>query len=285
MLTMPGKEFLLLYAITAVLVYVLVSLSIARRERRTTPEDSRQIRDPYSIAYLRGGARELLKVVALSLTLRGRLKLEDNELHTVESADPAPADVLPIEQAVLRACAEPAGSEEILRSAKAATAEYKSELKRRHLLAGREVYVARTVAVLLATAALVALAAAKIVAALAAGHENIEFLLVLAFVAVFFLARRVPARLTQAGKDVLKNVRGLFGGLKQQRGQLPDSAVGEATLLAAVFGMYSLPGGLKEWNTLWRSEGGEGPDADGDSGSDSGGGDSSGCGGCGGGGD
>jgi uncharacterized protein (TIGR04222 family) len=286
MLTMRGPEFLALYALLALVAYVLVGLIITRRERELAGPDPRTLRDPYAIAYLRAGARELLQVVCLNLTKRGQLRVAGSALEATGSA--APPGGPPIEAAVLQACARPLTPAALARSAlvQARIDDYREELTRQHLIAGPEVRHIRLAPVLLAIAALVALAAAKIDVALSTGHNNIAFLVILAIVTVIILLARLGRRRTALGKQALAQLSELFRDLRRQSSGVASGAATEAALLAAVFGVYALSGAeRKAWSQIWSPPGGSG--GDGGGGGDSGGGGcggggGGGCGGCGG---
>src|SRR5581483_1386403 len=183
MLTMRGPQFLLLFATMVVIAYIAVGSVIAARERERWPV-RRPIRDPYAIAFLRGGYIELMKVVALALTLRGLLKVGAAK---VESTDPQAMErvEVPIEKAVLKACATPVTPESILLSpaVKVSADTYKRELQDLKLLADDEVREVRLRPVLVTLMLLGGLALAKIAVALATGHRNIAFLIILLLIA------------------------------------------------------------------------------------------------------
>jgi uncharacterized protein (TIGR04222 family) len=281
MLTMPGPQFLALYILLALVAYVFTSAIIARREHESVGADSRQLRDPCAIAYLRGDTRELLRVVALTLTLRGQLRMEGSTL--VATGSPAAAPVEPIEAAVLAACAQPITAGQLAGSAgiQIRAGQYRQALIRAQLLAGPQTFKARFRAVVVPMAILVTLAVAKIAVALSTGHHNIGYLTVAAVIAVVVLLARVGRRLTAPGRRALAQLRGLFGGL-QQRGDAMTGVPTEAALLAAVFGVYALGEQSRAWSRVWGASSGGDTGGCGGGGSDSGGGGGSGCGGGGG---
>ena len=82
-------------------MYFVVDALITAREARLPA--SPRIRDPYLIAYLRGDTRELIRVVALSLNLRGLLAIGKTTFHTLNEAEIERAQ-LPIEKEILRLC-------------------------------------------------------------------------------------------------------------------------------------------------------------------------------------
>src|ERR1700679_495721 len=100
---MRGPDFLALFIGFCVLVYFAVSVAVLAGDAPSTGEP--RIRDPYVIAYLRGDLEELVRVAALSLVLRGLLKLEADGVRT---ADPTEIDrvEVPIEKVILAGCRE-----------------------------------------------------------------------------------------------------------------------------------------------------------------------------------
>jgi uncharacterized protein (TIGR04222 family) len=250
MLTMRGPPFLALFAVLAVAVYVLVGWIIATRERERAIAGQR-LRDPYAIAYLRGGLDELVKVAALALTLRELLRVGTATLQTVEGSDVARVNV-PIEGAVLRCCLQGATPEVIRRHPRvvAAEAEYVQDLTQRGLLADADVRRTRRGIVWMGILALLGLAVAKIVVALSTGHTNIAFLVISAAIATVVLLSRIGRRRTQAGDASLRDLTTLFASLRSR--PLPLNAVPEATLLAAVYGIYRVPdAGALGWNKIF----------------------------------
>jgi len=171
--------------------------------------------------------------------------------------------------------------------------DYRQELLRAQLLAGPATIKSRLTVCLLVMACLIALAGAKIHVALATGHHNIDLLVVLMLVAVTALLIPAAQKRTALGRRALEQLRGLFAAL-QWRSSEASAVPSEAALLAAVFGVYALPGeSRKAWGQIWGSTSGAGgaDSAGGDGGGShscgSGGGGScggggSGCGGCGG---
>jgi len=99
--TLPGPLFLRIYLIACLLSFVGVFWLRAALEPE--PENFQQIRDPYVVAYLRGELDELIRVVTLSLALRGLLKVDSKGIQTVDPAEIERAQV-PIEKALLAAC-------------------------------------------------------------------------------------------------------------------------------------------------------------------------------------
>jgi len=241
MLTMPGPQFLILFMAICAVVYVSVTVAIRTGEASSFGEQ--RLRDPYLIAYLRGDVDESIRVAALALLLRGLLKVNTAEFRTVDPSEIDRADV-PIEKALLTACREGAGPAQILRNIAVRTAanQYYKQLIDAGLIPDEGAQSRRQRAVLIGIAIVATVAAAKIVVALGTGHTNILFLILLAGLAALLLFAKLNERLTGRGRAALGDLRTLFASLKSRGHALLPSAIPEATLLAAVFGVYVPPG-------------------------------------------
>jgi uncharacterized protein (TIGR04222 family) len=250
LLTLRGPEFLALFIAICVVIYFLVSGAIAVGER--TPGDAPRIRDPYVIAYLRGGLEGLIRVVTLSLVLRGLLQLDAERLRTADPTEIDRANV-PIEKVILAACRRRAALEQIQSTTGVRTVgeEYRRHLLDRDLIANEAMELRRRLVVLIGVAVVVSLAIAKIFVALNTGHTNILFLVIVTILATIILVHKLGNRgnRTRRGDAVLRDLSALFDTLKVRRGGLSATAVPELTLVAAVFGIYVLPG---QDSRLWR---------------------------------
>jgi uncharacterized protein (TIGR04222 family) len=283
MLTMRGPQFLLFFTLIAICAYVALGFLVAARERERWPGNQR-VRDPYAIAFLRGGTSELVQVVALALLLRGLLKVELSYLKTVNPSD-VERVAPPVEKAVLKACATPIKPTSIAANAGVSVAAngYERDLEAMQLLADGEVRRARTGPVLLVIALLCGLAVMKILVAIATGHTNVFFLVFVAFLASVWMLMRITKRRTSAGDAALKNLTSLFSSLRRRRRYFPTNTVTDATMLAAVFGIYLLPDVSRaSWAKLFAKPADSGSSSSNSCGSSCGGGSGCGGGGCGG---
>ncbi|MEA3180208.1 MAG: hypothetical protein QOI59_3731, partial [Gammaproteobacteria bacterium] len=215
MFALRGPEFLALFAGLAVVVYFAVDALIAAREARI-PSQMR-IRDPYAIAYLRGDSRELVRVVALSLGLRGLLQVGKATFKTVDAAEIDRVQI-PVEKEVLRLCQTFCAPPALVKSPEfqAAVDEYHRDLVARGLLADEDVRNARWLPIFGGIVLLGAIALSKIWFALSTGHPNIVFLVLLAGVAGFVLILRALGRRTLAGNTALSNLKTLFASLRSR---------------------------------------------------------------------
>ncbi len=95
---LAGPQFLLFYLIFAALV---ITGSVFWRKRAELTESPRiDLSDPYLIAYLRGGEREVLRVATVALIDRGLLVRAGSQLKRAENASPDSVH-RPIEKALL----------------------------------------------------------------------------------------------------------------------------------------------------------------------------------------
>jgi uncharacterized protein (TIGR04222 family) len=239
--TMRGPEFLQLYVILCFLACGL--LSVVRWGLEPQPQSFDQVRDPYVIAYLRGELGELIRVVTLSLALRGLLNVDKKGIQTVNSSEIERARV-PIEKLVLTVCQQRSTPVLIEANAqvRAAGRDYERHLLERGLVVSESAVQKCQLWAWVAFAALALLAIVKIVVALSTGHSNVMGLFVCLLIVSIFLLRGARYRLTRLGREALKDLRELFAHLKDRRDNLPKTAISEATLLAALFGVYSLMG-------------------------------------------
>lgn len=286
-MTIPGPQFLILFVAICVAVYVFVTIAIRVGEPGSSGE--RRLRDPYLIAYLRGDVDESIRVATLALLLRGLLKVNDSKFTTVDPIEIDRAGV-PIERTLLTACREGASAAQILSNTAVRTAanEYHSRLIEAGLIPNEAAATLRQRAVLTGIATVVTVAVAKIVVALSTGHTNILFLIILAGAAGVVLYRKLNERLTSRGRDALGELITLFAALKSRRDTLLASAIPEAILLAAVFGVYLPPAkACGAWEKMFppvsrsSSSGVDGSSFSSGCGSSGCGGGGGGCGGCG----
>ena len=286
---LAGPGFLLFYAVFAAIVIVVFAWLEFARGETGPPRLSELTADPYSIAYMRGGAAEAVSVAVMNLVDRGLLTVEGEQVRAAKNAS---TDFVrrPLDRAILEACAtlyEPHLLHHVPAVA-AACKSYEGVLTERSLLPDRNKL---RKALLVVIALLAGLAVLRIGQALARGQTNLVFLVLLSGVACLVAWRVSARRLTTAGREALASLRTLTQRLQRNATQLrAGGATNEAVLLAAVYGIHALPSAFDASKGLFRQR----KKSDGScssscgsscgSGSSCGGGGSSGCGGCGGGG-
>lgn len=245
---LPGPEFLVFYAVLAAGT-ILAVWWIRHSASPETLQDEREIvatitQDPYQIAFLRGGAEEVVRVAIVSLIERDMLVVERSLLS---ARDPKAASSVrrPLDKAILsklaneRAPVDSLFFDRVIMEEANATGE---PLRQSGAMAGEE---DRRQAHILTVGAMVVLwgvAGAKILVALARGRHNVLFLLfmaALAPLAVRAVTRRVR---TPLGDRVCRRVKEFYSGLWQRRASLElTGSTGEMTFLAATFGLAVLP--------------------------------------------
>jgi uncharacterized protein (TIGR04222 family) len=289
-LDLPGPQFLVFYAIVALLTLGL--LYAARAASEAGPAPHLDVSDPYLIAYLRGGTREALRVATVTLIDRGLLQLDESRRTVVTSARFTPPQH-PLEQALMRHFEQSHlattvfGSPEL----KAVCHDYEQRLTALGLLPDAARRAARRQLLTAALVVLLGLALAKLGLALARGRTNVLFLIVLTVAAAVTASVVANPRLTTRGRTLLADLRRLFARLRARSAQLTrGAATADAALLAAVFGLGALPAAFAYAHMLYpRATSGSslGSSCSASCGSSCGGGGDGGgggCGGCGGGG-
>jgi uncharacterized protein (TIGR04222 family) len=293
-----GPAFLGFYLAFGCVVCGLLVLSRRLLENGAAP----RLRDPYAIAYLRGGAAEVLRVAVASLIGRGALEVGASETLVARPvAERQPA----LEEALLQHFAEARPATSVFRDdgLRQLASAPQADLERQGLLAGDAVRAARVQRFFVALALLWAVAGAKVAWALAHGRSNVGFLVALALLlAGIAWWLRGRGRLTGRGTAAIADLQRLLAG-QRTRAAVSGSGVAEAALLAGVFGVAAFPLSAEpaslfrrsttstassgdacgaSCGSTCRSDSGGGDSGGGDGGGGDGG---SGCGGCGGGGD
>lgn len=238
---LPGPEFLIFYAILGALTIGL--LWFARRTSEADDAPRIDYSDPYLLAYLRGGEKEVIRVVTVSLIDRGLLQTNDDQLV---AANENAVNIVrrPIEKALLqhfrfRAKASSGfTSPEILSTCQ----EYSDALQRLGLIPDESILRTRLWRLCVAVIVLTGVAALKILIALQRGRTNILFLVLLAVFFVFIAIRVHNPLRTRRGDALLADLRNLFSSLKARAAMLrPGGETADAALLMAVFGLDALP--------------------------------------------
>ncbi|HEX7645446.1 MAG TPA: TIGR04222 domain-containing membrane protein [Burkholderiaceae bacterium] len=198
--------------------------------------------DPYSIAYLRAGVAETVKIATIALIDRGLLHYaQDSGLLSTD----APALKMvrrPIERAVLMRYLVPQAVERnASEQMRACCDEYHQELRRNRLIPNAQELLVRWLLALAISASLFLTAVAKVTIALYQGRHNILFLIVLAAFFTLFPLFQASRRVNGRGRALLNDLKVLFGRLKDRSHSFaPGGANNDAVLLAAVFGTAAL---------------------------------------------
>ena len=248
---LTGPQFLLVYIIFAGLV--IAGLVFARRHAELSPSTPRiDLSDPYLIAFLRGGEKEVLRVATVTLIQRGLLVRDGKQIQRAENASPNSVRI-PVEQALLNKYARSGKVSWMFEDdgLSLACEPYARTLQRARLLPDDYVHRGRLVRLVIATFLLTGVGFTKVMIALDAGRTNVGFLIVLIIASLIIAAAISFPRLTESGKAMIFDVQSLYGGLRHRASPInagPASAaqVGSAgvepMMLAAVFGVGALAG-------------------------------------------
>lgn len=240
--TLPGAQFLGLYAVFAVLLvaafwyYVNSGSSATVRLTELTA-------DPYQIAHMRGGEPETVRVAIVNLVDRGLLTAEGRHVR-VTRADAADFVRRPLDRAIVK-CSNALELPATLasdRTVQAACAAYEGELQRKGLLPSASARATRNTLMLIVGALLVGVCLARLTQAFAQSQTNVFFLIAITAIALWAAAKIWHIRTTVAGSQALSSLRTLMQRLRARRAQLVQGgATNESLLLIAVFGIYELP--------------------------------------------
>lgn len=234
-----GPEFLAFYfCFSLVVIFAIV---ILRRVAESGEAPKMDMGDPYLIAYLRGGANEVLRVAVVSLVDRGMLIASGQSLRR---ADHVAGDAVkhPIEYEVLKKFGAPGDAASIFKDErlKSATEPYRGKLEFAGLLPDKSVRQARWRRLLIALAAIGSVGVIKIQIGLYLGRP-VGFLVVMMIAALIGAAVFSFPRLTVRGKTALADIRNIYAGLKTRVNSInPGSSPAELAMFAAVFGVGAL---------------------------------------------
>jgi uncharacterized protein (TIGR04222 family) len=262
---MYGPYFLLF---DAAVIAVLVAEAVWSRYRNDPtrgmePPPIPDKIDPREVAYLRGGAKDLTRLVVFDLIRRGFLRLQDrkpapslNLTSKIERAPGAPVAKPhdPIESMVLEYFAVPRKAAELFRPHGLATSleepcePIAEALRDKELISPPERYAAAWRVGLSGGFMILALGGYKLGVALANGRRNVAFLIILTAIGLgaLAIAAYVP-RLSWRGRQYLKRLQDAFAGLRHRTAEENECAVMTGTdptilLVPALFGVAALSG-------------------------------------------
>jgi uncharacterized protein (TIGR04222 family) len=244
--TWPGERFLLFYLVLAVVLAIACYMLLRRSGRDGKPVRVNDLTtDPYSIAYLRGGAAEAARVAIFNLVDRGILDFEGKRVHTVKPAgDATKALRRPLDRAIVTLARSPvtvtslAAAGPVRKEAEA----YAPALAAQGLVDTAEERRMRRNFALAALGVLVGVAFMKVAYALSRGRSNVAFLIILMVISCIVVLAISMRRRTGRGSEMLASVKTLLNRLHGDTGRLKAGGqTNEALLLAAAFGLAALP--------------------------------------------
>jgi uncharacterized protein (TIGR04222 family) len=235
--SLPGPDFLGFYLI--LILVVLATVLVLRRRLGPGGRANRRLTDPYSIALLRDGPEEAIRVVVLALVERKLLTRSGTMLESAKGALAQVSD--PAEHAIVLACVLPIEGWRLLtnETARAGFEPRQHELRTLGLAPTAALHLQHQAIALAGLAVLGATAGIKLVIALNTGHHNVAFLVCLTIGTVVVMSVIAVHRIwaTPRGRTVLSDLKNLFGALRYHPvAGRPD----ETLFLAAVFGIDAL---------------------------------------------
>lgn len=204
--------------------------------------------DPYQIAYLRGGEREVTQLATFDLIQQGYLQVT-GKLIEKASEPPDPMLLTALERQVFNWFDTPRAATAIADSSLPAKVKlhctaYERWLQIEQLRRPDEIKTVASRLGWIGTLMILGLGGYKFTVALLKGHYNVGFLFGMAIFSLICLfcvcAIARTRRLSDRGRKYLKRLQQAFAGLKQQVTQ--NQSHSEPVLLMAIFGTLALAG-------------------------------------------
>jgi uncharacterized protein (TIGR04222 family) len=226
---MPGPVFLGFYALTIVatlyLCWILKHLADYSRflPLPSVPEQP----DPYELAYLRNGEKEVARLAVFSLIQQGLLKIGPKSEQRVQQASTgisSASQLCPMERCVFDWFAQPrrkleVASNELPSLVKPFCAGYQRHLEEERLLTSSGMKSATHFILLLGVLIVVGLGGYKGYITLMKGYQNVRYFVLMSITAILMLIPvcKVPhPRLSARGRKYLDQLQIAFGPLKDQ---------------------------------------------------------------------
>lgn len=289
---MHGPLFLLFYAFVIGVTLLVCRLSLQRDLTANLPLPLIPTNpDPLEIAYLRGGENEVTRLVVLDLIQRGYLEIDKQNIKQPINR-PNRNILTSLEDDVLNQFSSPRKANQIFGSSlsikvKQHCTVYEQRLQNEQLLSSDKASSVAGGVAWKGVLIILGLGSYKLITALANGHSNVMFLIIMGFISLSILTSvcKVP-RLSDRGKAYLKALQQTFAQLKNQVSNHTDNSgdLNNILLPVAVFGVSILAASpFAEYEKLFHiSAATANADVSGGCGSSCGSGCGGGCGGCGG---
>jgi len=241
--TLDGPAFLVLYV--SVIILLAIALSVARAN--SDRSDDLNIPaippapDPYEIAFLRGGANEVARVIIFSLIQKGFVEIvsEGKTSHLKQaSLAPGPNGLSVIEQTALDWLGLSREAGEVFEKKYGLVEQiepflsvYRDSLEKKQVLTSLESSRRLRKYGISAATFVCAIGGYKVLASIAYGHFNVAFTIVASFVGFLVIgAISTLPRLTKLGKKYLERLGLAFEDLKY-RSQAPYIRTTETKVL------------------------------------------------------
>lgn len=247
---MYGPHFVLLYGVVIVMTTVacwLLCMMQDPTENLPLPLVPTNL-DPYEIAYLRGGESQVTQLVMFDLIGRGYLQVNKKSIERSPER-PDEEKLTPIEREVFDWISFPCTAREIIypyslpTDIKQHCTVYEQKLQNQKLLYLPEWQAQAQQVGFTGGVIILGLGGYKLLAALANGHDNVGFLILMAIFSLGILwaiAFKSPPHQSHLGKSYLKQLQKVFAQLKQAKNSV--SSIPDYDLLVALFGANALAG-------------------------------------------
>lgn len=257
---MPGPEFLGLYGTVIALLFAWVRWRVwaADRTLEVAAPDPPEVWDPVDLAFLRGDANEVLRLVVVELVQRGYLEVRQGKFlgmvtsQRIAQADRPPAveHLGPLRRRVFDFFGTPRDGAELFRDralggwVRGICQDAERGFREQLLLLPPEVRRVRRRSAWLAAAVVLGLGSYKLAVAWANGRTNVGLLILLGTVGVAVVtAGSSPGRLSRRGRAYVQRLQERYQGLRARLRNL-DQSVDDTGLVYAValFGFAVLEG-------------------------------------------
>jgi uncharacterized protein (TIGR04222 family) len=227
-----GPEFLAFYFILG--ITVLAAIALRRWFFEPQSMVTRRLTDPSAIAYLRAGAKEVLRLAVMSLIEREHLQANGSQLETKAKGDPSGLSAL--DRLILEKFERPAQASAVFADPRLdrECSRVRGSLESMGLVPDRNQLTLRLWSTVAGVAVLIGVAFVKIVVALARGKTNVGFLVLLAIAFSAAAVGIAVMRRTPRGSAMLNDMRQLLGQARHRLSHAPSSQ--EFALVAAVYG-------------------------------------------------
>ncbi len=248
---MTGPSFLLLYSLICLsfLFFSWLALRRSDRSRELPPLPINSEPDPYKIAYLRGGEKEVVRVAIFDMVQRGFLLVHNGKVEQSPDA-PSTRHLDGLQQLLFENISYPTSPDELTQTHRLLLEiqqfckEFRREcVQERLLISGVSRQLSRSLKYV-GLILFLGLAAYKIGVALSRGRSNVLILIILTIVwSVWLVSVTTLPRLSVRGKDFLDRLSLAFSQI-QQRIQHGEIVEGDPDYLFAVglFGTAVLAG-------------------------------------------
>lgn len=246
---MYGPYFVLFYS-TFIGVTLVISTYLLRDKTASVPLPSIQEKpDPYEIAYLRGGEKEVLKLVTVSLIQLGYLEIRNNQIQQIPT-HPNLHSLKPLEKKIFDYFLIGKNVQELIHNQSAPQEisneclSYQKWLTEEQLLTTPQDRSTTNQIITIVVAIILSLGIYKLVSALSQGHNNVGNLTtIMVFVAISWLTYicDLPQqRLTSRGQTYLQQLKNAFAQLNPTFPTPPTQQGYNSLLLLSIFGGEAL---------------------------------------------